>query len=209
MKPMSKTLIAFLLAAVAFSLLFTGIVFNFWAQMSLSVATLCVLAFLFDREGMRDLFRLREQKLISVVCLGLFSALILYFVFFVGNIAARRILMHSKDGIAAVYDLKHGANPWLIAVLITLIIAPGEEIFWRGYLQRKWEQRYGRFGVIMAAVAYGVVHVPSGNIMLIIASIVCGVFWSLSFWRFRSIWLNIVSHVAWDLSVFLIWPFLA
>ena len=207
MRQTHKSLIAFILATIAFSLLFTGVVFHFWAQMSLSVAMLCVVAFLFDRHGMQNLFRPRGRKLISDVCLGLLSALVLYFVFFIGNIVARRILAGSGEGISAVYDLKQGAKPWLMASLIALVIAPGEEIFWRGYLQRHLEDKYRFVGVILSVMAYGIVHVASGNIMLIIASMVCGAFWSILFWRYRSISMNIISHVAWDLAVFLIWPF--
>jgi membrane protease YdiL (CAAX protease family) len=44
------------------------------------------------------------------------------------------------------------------------------------------------------------------NLMLIAAAAVCGAFWSLMFMRYKSIWLNIVSHVVWDVMIFLVWP---
>jgi len=41
----------------------------------------------------------------------------------------------------------------------------------------------------------------------VLAAAVCGAFWALTYWKFRSITLNIISHVAWDLAVFLLFPF--
>ena len=43
--------------------------------------------------------------------------------------------------------------------------------------------------------------------MLLLAALVCGVFWGWLYIRFDSILLNAVSHTAWDVAVFLIFPF--
>ena len=202
-----KTLILFLLALVAFSLLFSGIVFDFWLQMTISVAALCFLAFLLDPDTVRDLLRPPERGWAITVCLGLLSAAALYGIFFAGNVAVRLVLENGQSDIAKIYSLKHDGNAWLIAALIALVIAPGEEIVWRGYLQTQLMKRYGIMGLVLAVVAYGSVHVASGNLVLIAAAMVCGVFWTVLSLTSRSIWMNIVSHIAWDLAVFLLWPF--
>ncbi len=33
-----------------------------------------------------------------------------------------------------------------------------------------------------------------------------GVFWSWSYWRFNSLYLNIISHTIWDATIFVIFP---
>lgn len=202
----TSVLILFIVAAVTFSLLFLGIVFHFWLQMAITVATLCLLAHLSVPNAAGRLLKSPPQGWIHAVAVGLLSATFLYFVFYVGNVAVRRLFERGARDIAAVYNLKCGTSSWLIALLITFVIGPGEEIFWRGYLQTGLEQRYGRLGLVLAPVAYASVHVASGNPVLILAATICGVFWVLLFRYFRSMWLNIISHVAWDLAVFLIFP---
>ncbi len=54
---------------------------------------------------------------------------------------------------------------------------------------------------------YTAVHLASGNIMLVLAAAVCGVFWGWLYLRYRSPVLNIVSHTLWDLAVFVVFPF--
>ena len=193
-------------AAVAFALLFRGVVFHFWAQMAISVGALCLLGWLFDREGTRALLVRPEAGWPRTVAAGALSAAPLYFVFYGGNEVAARVLASGGQGVADIYRLKAGAPIWLISLLMALVIGPGEEIFWRGYLQRNLVDRYGRAGLALGILAYAGVHLASGNLMLIMAALVCGAFWGLLFHRYRSIWLNVVSHTLWDLAVFVFWP---
>jgi hypothetical protein len=95
-----------------------------------------------------------------------------------------------------------------VVLLIALLIGPGEELFWRGFFQENAGARIGRpAGFILASLLYTSVHLASGNIMLILAAAVCGVFWGWLYLRFRSPLLNGVSHTVWDLLVFVVFPF--
>ena len=95
-----------------------------------------------------------------------------------------------------------------IVLLIAVLIGPGEELFWRGFFQENAGARIGRrAGFVLASLLYTSVHLASGNIMLILAAAVCGVFWGWLYLRFRSPLLNVVSHTVWDLLVFVILPF--
>jgi len=67
--------------------------------------------------------------------------------------------------------------------------------------------RSRRFGWLAAALAYCLVHLASGNLVLIGAALVCGLFWGCLFVRYDSLWANIVSHVVWDVGVFILFPF--
>ncbi len=207
MNSFKKSIIATIIATISFSLLFLGIGFNFWIQMTLSVAGLVALSFAFDKNNLKRLTEKPKRGWIFTISIGLLSAAVLYLVFYIGNIVVRLILDSSGQEISNVYDLKANTSKLLIAILIAFVIGPGEEIFWRGYIQTQFEKRYGLKGLLLAVFAYGVVHVASGNMMLLIAALVCGAFWTLTFHYFKSIWINIISHIAWDLAVFLLFPF--
>ena len=198
-----------LLALLLFSLLFAGIGGDFWLQLAGSVFLLAALAVGVDRNGRKALCSPPPEGWGKSVLLGLISAALLYGVFMVAGALARQIMGFASDQIDAVYTLKAGRSTWLMATLIALIIGPGEEIFWRGYLQRKLHACYGVAGSTIAILAYEGAHMASLNLMLIAAALVCGIFWGILYARFRSIWLNIISHVAWDLAVFLLLPLTA
>jgi membrane protease YdiL (CAAX protease family) len=59
----------------------------------------------------------------------------------------------------------------------------------------------------LTALLYTAVHLAGGNIMLVLAAALCGVFWGWLYLRFRSPLLNIISHTLWDLLVFVVLPF--
>ena len=45
--------------------------------------------------------------------------------------------------------------------------------------------------------------------MLVLAAMVCGIFWGLLYLRFESPLINMVSHTVWDIAVFIVFPFAA
>jgi len=95
-----------------------------------------------------------------------------------------------------------------IAALMIFIIGPGEELFWRSFLQRRLQNKSGKYsGFILATGIYTLVHIGSGNVMLVLAAGVCGLFWGYLYLRYGSVTLNIVSHTLWDVTVFLWLPF--
>src|SRR5205807_6630368 len=100
-------------------------------------------------------------------------------------------------------------GPWpVIARLLILVIGPGEELFWRGLVQWGLVRRFGpRLGWGAATAIYGGMHAAAANPMLILAALVAGGFWGLLYLRIGRIAPLIVSHVLWDLAVFLLLPF--
>lgn len=195
-----------LLAILLFSLLFAGITFGFWVQLSLSISALCVLAYVHDRTGVKKLFTSGKSGFLSTIIFGTLSAAVLYALFYGFRLLAEYMFSFAHNEIVSVYTLKDNVNVGYIALLLIVIIGPGEEVFWRGYVQRNFTKQFGFVGVILSVIAYTAAHLVSGNLMLIAAAAVCGVFWSLMFWHFKSIWLNIISHVVWDVAVFVLWP---
>ena len=96
---------------------------------------------------------------------------------------------------------------WLIAMLLAGIIAPCEELFWRGLVFDSLAKRYGRFrGGALASVFYGAVHLGSRNLTLTGAAGIGGAFWGLQYAVQRRLPALIVSHIVFDVWTFLIAP---
>jgi CAAX protease family protein len=82
---------------------------------------------------------------------------------------------------------------------LALIIGPAEELFWRGFVQ-------SRAGYVTSTLLYGGAHVVTENFTLLGAATIAGAYWGL----LRAVGLPmgalVVSHVAWDIWIFLIAP---
>ncbi len=181
---------------------------DFWAGLAGSIAIVAALGFIVDGgygRRLKEDFRTSPLRKIGI---GIASAAALYAVFAIGRAAALKLFPFAASGIGSVYALKSGIPLVRVSLLIGLVIGPGEELFWRGFFQENAAKGTSRTsGFILASLLYAAVHLASGNIMLILAAAVCGVFWGGLYLRFRSPLLNIVSHTLWDLLVFVIFPF--
>jgi CAAX protease family protein len=181
---------------------------DFWSWLAANIVILVVLGFLIDREYRARLVEDRRSGLAMKITIGVVSAAALYAVFAVGRAAAPLIFPSAKAGIAGVYALKAGAPVLRIALLIGLVIGPGEELFWRGFVQeRAAGTARPAAGFVLTALLYTAVHLASGNLMLVLAAGVCALFWGWLYLAFRSPLLNLVSHTVWDLLVFVFLPF--
>ena len=174
---------------------------QFWLRMTLGVGGLGAYALAaepalrHERPRLRDLFK------------GLGSAAGLYAIFQVGDRMARRIMPAGDREIAAIYQLRKAAPPEAIASVLALVIGPGEELFWRGLVQRGLMRRFGRLrGTLLASSIYGAIHLVSANLTLTGAAGTAGLFWGAVFAREQRMSPLIVSHVSWDIWIFLIAP---
>ncbi|MGQ9801352.1 MAG: lysostaphin resistance A-like protein [Candidatus Saccharicenans sp.] len=149
-----------------------------------------------------------RDKTWRALALGVGSALLLYGVFFAGNIFLKKFFPASGEHLTAIYNLKFGSHQLRISLFLALIIGPGEELLWRGWLQRHWSAALGPLGGWLGvSLLYGLVHLPSRNPVLVLAALVCGLWWGFQYHKFNSLLSNVVSHALWDLLVFIILPF--
>ncbi len=181
---------------------------DFWAWLAANIIIVSAVGFALDRDYARRLRIDLRSGLLRKAALGVISAAALYAVFAAGRVVALRLLPFAGSGIWQVYALKDGVPLLRVVLLIGLVIGPGEELFWRGFFQeRTAATTRPRFGFALTALLYTSVHLASGNIMLVLAAAVCGVFWGWLYLRFRSPVLNMISHTLWDLAVFVVFPF--
>jgi len=202
----SVTILAFILFVPLFVTRGIGD-FDFWWWMSANITFLIVLAAALDSGWWPSITGDFKKGVIQKCGLGLLSALGLYIFFYAGNTVSRFIFSFAGNGIENVYAFKNNVPPLRIALLMVLVIGPGEELFWRGFLQRRFQIQKGPIkGFLLATLMYTVVHLGSGNIMLLLAAGVCGLFWGFLYLRTGSMILNVVSHTVWDVAIFLLFP---
>ena len=190
---------AFLLAAACWAATFGWGEGNFWVKIGLSVVVVCLYSFVWQRPRISFQFR--------SFLLGVISAAVLYLIFLIGNKMAPYILTGGKAQVGGIYSLGAGTNRNLIFLLLFFITGPGEEIFWRGFLQDRLMEKWGTFpGYLATTALYGGVHLFSGNLMLILAALVAGAFWGFLYLWKKDLLLQITSHSFWSAVIFAVAP---
>lgn len=188
-------------AYVAFGLTFRGPPRQFWNRMTITGLVLGSFALATEAEPRAI------QATPKDVAVGLGSAGVLYGIFVVGDKLARRIMPRGGAEIASIYDLSTLGRRLELGARLALIIGPAEELFWRGLVQKHLAARYGRWwGAVLGTLAYGGVHIVTGNATLLGAASVAGAFWSGLYVLDTPMSALIISHASWDVLTFLVAP---
>ena len=191
-----------IIATILWFVIFVIKPFNFWIEMALSISLLVAIALL--AEG--NLISFRNIKLRHIL-IGIISAIILYFVFYAGNIISGYLLPFKDAQVASVYSNRAQGNSLLIGIVLLFVIGPGEEIYWRGFIQNNLTKKFGENkGYIFATLLYAGVHIITLNFMLVVAALVCGIFWGWIYKKEKSLIPIIISHALWDFTVFVLFP---
>jgi hypothetical protein len=198
-----------ILAFVLWVIMFVFRPFNFWVMLTFSTSLLAVLSYAFGR----PLLRAEELKWKNALW-GILLAAALYGIFWIGNQGLILIshgfpeLLPDRLGkINAVYANVGALSPALVGLLLFFPIGFGEEIFWRGYVQRRFAEKWsGRRAFILTTVLYTAVHLPTGNTVLIAAALTCGLFWSSVYFATGRLLPVLISHMLWDPAIFIVWP---
>jgi membrane protease YdiL (CAAX protease family) len=176
---------------------------NFWAAMLVSTLILGGAALWLGGAERAQVYAFRPVHILY----GIAAVAFLYGFFWAGKYLATTILPFAAGQIQNVYATKTQAPPWLIALLLLGWIGPAEEIFWRGFVQQRLMQRCGPWaGFAVTTAVYALVHIWSGNFMLVMAAAIAGAFWGLLFMRCKSLWPGIISHALWDALIFVFAP---
>jgi len=172
---------------------------NFWVKIGLSVLAVFSYSLFWQKP--------KISPRLSSFLLGLLSAGVLYFIFYLGHHLAPYILPGAETQVGGIYSLGEGTSKVLIFLLLFFVTGPGEEIFWRGFLQHHLMKNCGDFqGFVVGTLLYAGVHVFSFNLMLLLAALVAGAFWGLLYlWR-KDLWVQITSHSVWSAVIFAVAP---
>jgi membrane protease YdiL (CAAX protease family) len=201
MNKLNVTAASLLLAAILWTLIFLDRPLNFWLMMSFSTLLLMMLTILINRE------KIEIRPSSRMLLLGIISSILLYSFFYVGFQLTRSNPIFN-EGIAHVYDLRSATPNIIIAMLLVFPIASGEEVYWRGLIQRRFMGKIGgNAGFLFTASAYALVHLPTMNLPLILTAFIGGLVWGYLYKATNQLQPVIVSHVIFDLLIFVIAPF--
>ncbi|MBQ8581619.1 MAG: CPBP family intramembrane metalloprotease [Alistipes sp.] len=203
---MKRLYFALAVALVLWTLMFSPLTaprFDFWQMMAGSALILSSLATLFAPAWWN---RLKFD--LPNILFGVVVAVVLWGVFWVGDKVASWMFDFARPQVDLIYGIKEGQSPWVLSLLLLLLIGPAEEIFWRGYVQERMGKKWGLTrGYLIATACYTLVHLPSCNFMLVMASLVCGAAWGFLYRYFPDRFTGIViSHALWDAAVFVWFP---
>lgn len=142
----------------------------------------------------------------SFFTLGILTGIALYGVFWAATTVIYGQNLPLGEQITSLYKHFSPEIAWHYIVLI-LIIAPGEEIFWRGFIQKRLIRLTDKkTSIIFSTILYASVQFYSGEFILVLAAIAAGLAWSCLYAWKRSIPLVVISHIVFDLLMFVFFP---
>jgi hypothetical protein len=172
----------------------------FWYIFSGSVLVLIVYAMY--QEDVDD-----EASFIQYIFLGAISGFLLFFVFWLGFQTIEILHLPLDKSIKKLYKWFAPSLFWQYIALV-LVAAPGEELFWRGFIQKRLLKYFRPMAsILMASLLYASVHIYSGSFLLVFAAFISGFVWGLLYYWKKSMPLVIVSHIIFDLMIFIVLPF--
>lgn len=102
------------------------------------------------------------------------------------------LVLSGDESLLATY--KNMPNGWAVVFIVAIGIFPGigEELFFRGFFQRRMLQRYGPWVAIgVTSVVFGLFHITPHAIAL---ATIIGVWLGVIAWRTNSIWPSACCH---------------
>ncbi len=199
---MKKLITSICLAAILWFIIFVVRPTNFWLMMAAATTLLTAITFALGRPLFGDGDFSAKNILIGIV-----SAALLWAIFAIGGEVIGMIFPRKSEFVNMVYANRGGLSPITIGLLLFFPIGFGEEIFWRGYVQKKFATKFGDSrGLIIATLIYSAIHIPTLNPVLLLAAAVGGLFWGALYMRTKSLTAVLVSHMIWDPLIFVIFP---
>lgn len=142
----------------------------------------------------------------QALLIGIPSGGLLYLIFVLGHYLLSLLPMNTVKQVNMLYE--YFALDWLWQyIVLILIIIPGEEFFWRGFVLKRLEREIKPvLAVILAAGLNALAFSFTGYFLLIFAAFFSGLIWgALYIWK-RSLPLLVISHFIFDLFLFIIFP---
>lgn len=139
------------------------------------------------------------------ILFGVVSGCLLYLIFWLGFHAIECIHPAFSQSVRNLYRWYAPSEYWEYLALV-LIAAPGEELFWRGFVQKRLTILGPLSSIVIASILYASVNLYSGSLLLVLSTFVAGLCWGALYWWKKSMPLVIVSHIVFDILLFIIMP---
>lgn len=178
--------------------------FNFWVTISLATSLMSLISLSEYKNLLSENNWTKNNILI-----GIFSAIILYGIFFIGKWILDNfgIIPNYRQNISYIYANRGIIPRWIICILLIFPISFGEEVFWRGCIQKYFYEKYNsKKSLFITTALYTAIHIPTLNPILILSALLVGIYWGAIFtWR-KSVIPSLISHMLWDPLIFIIFP---
>jgi membrane protease YdiL (CAAX protease family) len=173
---------------------------DFWFRIGFSTLVLLLLS-LVKSKG------LGIRPNVKGIIIGLASGVLLYLFFWTGFQLLRGNPVFLSQ-VGSVYSFKSQQSPSVIAALLLFPGAPGEEMYWRGLIQRYFSKRWaGIRAILITSALYSLIHISTLNPSLMFVALVGGLVWGYLFHRFSNIIPSMISHIVFDEFVFVLFVF--
>ncbi|MDQ6838786.1 MAG: CPBP family intramembrane metalloprotease [Actinomycetota bacterium] len=189
-----KIVLGVILAAAGWGAMFVLRRDGFWTRAALAGAAIGIYAVAVEPTTIGHLFDRRHWA--GDLGVGVVSGAVLYAVFWVGEQALVIILPKLAVEVGDLYAVRGRTSPWFMP-LVLAIAAPGEELFFRGFLQHQ-------AGVAIALAIYGAVHLWERKVILVLAALLGGLWWGALFTWTGGLIAPVVSHLLWCLII-IVW----
>ncbi|MDQ2727214.1 MAG: CPBP family intramembrane metalloprotease [Actinomycetota bacterium] len=183
-----------ILAAAAWGAMFVLRRDGFWTRAAMAGAAIGIYAVAVEPATIGHLFDRRHWA--GDLGVGVVSGAVLYAVFWVGEQALVIILPKLAVEVGELYSVRGRTRVWFMP-LVLAIAAPGEELFFRGFLQHQ-------AGVALALIAYGAVHLWERKLILVVAALLGGLCWGALLTWTGGLIAPVVSHLLWCLMI-IVW----
>lgn len=199
-QPISKiNLILFLI----FAYVLTWITFSnekvFWYFYTFTVLFLMSISLFYAK--VKD-----EMKTIVYLIFGIGYGILTYVLLAIGYKLIEIIPFINTDSID-LFVGKFGPTSIWHFLLLLFIIAVGEEIFWRGFIQQQLKQWFSPFySIVISAALFGLSLLFSGFWLGVLAAFLAGLIWGFLYEWKKSMPLIILAHITMLILLFLILP---
>lgn len=171
----------------------------FWYIFSASLLVLITYAML--QEKVDD-----DASFFKYISLGVVFGLLQYIIFWLGYHSFGILHLPFANSISRLYRWFAPSMFWQYLALV-LVAAPGEELFWRGFVQKRLITYLGPLkSILVASLLYASVQIYSGTFILVFAAFISGLIWGVIYFWKKSMPLVIVAHLVFDIMIFIILP---
>lgn len=149
-----------------------------------------------------------EINTLQYIITGLFFGILLYVIIAMGYMLIDTV---SNSTTTRIHKFSSKFAPSAIwhYLLLLFIIAPGEELFWRGFIQQQLKRWFSPlYAVIISALLFGLSFVVSGFWPGVLVAFIIGLILGLLYEWKKSMPLIILSHLTMLVLLFLIHPIL-
>lgn len=176
---------------------------SLWPALSLAYALLGLYALPYLRTVRHQLLWF-ENRWLSI---GIVAALVLYALSFAVTSIISPLSPLIHNDYAALYQTKTGVSNILIGTLLLFWITPLTELFWRGFVQHRLMQHYGKTGGwLLTSALYALVHIWAGNVAGFLLLFLTGIGYGWLFARYQRLWPSLIAQAVWNVLAVIVLP---